>query len=204
MANPDAPRGLTPISNKNGGPYNGAVRSYYIQDGYATDLFRGDPIVRVSDGSNDIAIERPGGGTFPIGTLPVVERGAAGGPFSGTIIGFLVNIDDLKTTYGKANTRRVALVSDDPNLLFTIQEGGGGTPLTATAVGLNASVLVGSGSIATGLSGFMLDNTTVDTTASLELRIIGLVNEPNNAVGLNANWLVALNNHTEDNSGVGI
>ena len=204
MANPDAPRGITPISNKNGGPYNGATRPYYVDDGYATDLFIGDPVVRVSSGSNDVSIEKPGGGTFPIGTLPVVERGAAGGPFTGVVIGFLADPDDLKTIYGKANTHRVALVADDPNLLFTIQEVSDGTALTAADVGLNASVRVASGSAVTGLSGFELDNTTEATTASLELRIIGLVNEPNNAIGLNANWLIALNNHTEDNSGVGI
>lgn len=204
MANPDTPRGLTPVSHRNGAPYNGAAKLYYAQDGYAVDLFIGDPVVKVAGGSNDVELERPGSGIFPPGTLPDIQIGVAGGPLTGVIVAFSTNVDDLKTTYGKASTHRVVFVADDPDLIFKIQEVSGGTALTVADVGLNASVVAGSGSTITGLSGFELDNTTEATTAGLELKIMGLANEPRNSIGENANWLVSINDHTEAHGTAGI
>jgi hypothetical protein len=40
-----------------------------------------------------------------------------------------------------------------------------------------------------------LDNTTEATTAGLNLQILGLVKRPDNAYGVNARWLVKINDH---------
>lgn len=74
MANADTPFGLKPIGPGAGSTTNGKVVPMYLQDGYATNAFIGDPVIKVAGGSNDVAITVVGGGTFEIGTLPDVSN----------------------------------------------------------------------------------------------------------------------------------
>lgn len=204
MANNDAPFGLKPIRHKSGAPYNGAMRPMVVLSTYATALFIGDPVIRVAGGSNTAEITVQGGGTFPPGTLPNVERGAAGGPFTGVIVAVGADPDSESTIYSPASTEGVVWVADDPDLIFEIQEVSGGTALTAADVGLNASVVVGTGSTATGQSGVELDNSTEATTAGLELKIVALSNKTGNAIGEHAVWEVQINDHTQAHGTAGI
>jgi len=91
-----------------------------------------------------------------------------------------------------------ALVIDDPNVVYTIQEtngsGAAGTPLALADRGLNANFLYTAGSTATGQSAVSLNNASEATTNTLNLKIISLDPTPGNAVGEYANWLVMLNN----------
>lgn len=204
MANADTPFGLRPVSHVSGAPYNGACRPYHVDSTYATALFIGDPVVKVAGGSNAATVTFPGAGSFPPGTLGSVEIGAAGGPITGVIVGFAPNPSALDKTYKPASTEAIVYVADDPDLLFEIQEASGGTALTVTEVGLNASFVAGTGSTTTGYSGYELDNSTEATTAGLELKIIGLVNRVDNAVGEHAKWLVKINDHTQAHAAAGI
>jgi hypothetical protein len=52
-----------------------------------------------------------------------------------------------------------------------------------------------SGSTTTGLSATTINNATEATTNTLDLKIIGLANKPNNAVGESAKWIVRINRH---------
>ena len=92
-----------------------------------------------------------------------------------------------------------ALVIDDPNVVFTIQETNGsgvaGTPLALADRGLNANFLYTAGSTATGQSAVSLNNATEASTDSLNLKIMQLDPTPGNAVGAYANWLVTINAH---------
>lgn len=204
MDNIDAPFGLKPIRDAFGAPYNGAGRWMVALDTYGTALFIGDPVTLVAGGSNASEIIVPGGGVFPPGTLPNVEVGAAGGPVVGAIVAFAANPDDLSKNYGPASTERVVFVADDPSLIFEIQEVSGGTALTAAEVGLNASFVAGTGSTATGFSGFELDNSTEATTAGLELKIIALSNKTKNAIGEHAVYEVKINDHSYAHASAGI
>jgi RNase P/RNase MRP subunit p29 len=114
-------------------------------------------------------------------------------------------------TYRAASTQAVVLVEDDPNALFEIRQVAGGTPLTANDVGLNANIVVGSGSTYTGFSGMALDNTTEATTNTLDVKIMEIVNradnDPGSAVGTGADsstFLVRLNRHRYANQIAGI
>lgn len=194
MANADTSFGLRPVSYLSGGAYSGHVRPYFKAAGYATAMFVGDPIVFVNTG-NTTPVTDLVGGEFPIGTLQSVEQGAAGGPFGGVVVGFGADPDNLNRSYSPASTEAIVWVADDPNLVFEIQEASGGTALTAAAVGLNASVVVGSGSTTYGTSGVELDNSTEATTATLELKLLGIVNRDDNEIGEHCKWLVKINNH---------
>lgn len=203
MANADTPFGLIPIKNA---PFNEIPKNYYyIPSSYATALFIGDPVIKTGT-SNTVAVTSAGR-LFNPGSLPEINKATAGdaNKITGVIIGFLANPSDLSKNYNPASTERVAIVADNPLQEFEIQEESAGTPLAATSVGLNANlVFAESGSTATGLSGAELDTTTPATDATFQLKILRLVDAPENAIGQHAKWRVKINNHTEANIVAGI
>ncbi len=94
MANVDAPRGFTPIRHRNGAPYTGSGNPYVVLSGYGFALFVGDPVIRVSGGSNTAKIDTTGG-TFEIGTLGSVQKAAA--TTNTFITGIIVGFNELPT-----------------------------------------------------------------------------------------------------------
>lgn len=199
MANTDAPSGLTPVKYAWGAPYTGAARPYHVLSSYATALFIGDPVV-ISGTSNTVEIRG-----FPPGTLPNVEKAAAAsGQITGVIVGFLPLDGQTSNVYGAASTTRIALVADDPDLLFAIQDDASAA-LAATDIGNNAQLIfTHSGSTYTGRSGVELDATTPATTSTFQLTIISLLDRPDNELGTNAKWLVRINQHTYAPGNVGV
>jgi hypothetical protein len=176
----------------------------YIYSTYGTALFIGDPVIKVAGGSNDAAVKVPGYGDFAIGTLPNIEKAAAGdgNRITGVIVGFAANPDALGTKHNPASTARVALVCADPNVVFQIQSDGA---IPAANMGLNADlVFTHAGSTATGLSGVELDSTTDDVDASAQLLILGAVNRVDNDTTLtHCKVEVLINQHTESQGTVG-
>ena len=184
--------GLKPLEYMNGTPWNGKVREYLIPAAEGTATFIGDAVMPYTAGGT--------AGTVVNGRdcegMPTCNQAAAGDIFLGVVVGFLPNQDNLMQKHRVASTNRIALVVDDPNVLFEIEEINSGTALTSTEVGLNALVSVGAGNTTTGLSGMVLDNGSEVTTAASPLRIIGLVKRPDNNYGLGAKWIVAINDHS--------
>lgn len=206
MANADTPFGLRPIRHRNGAPYNGAVNPYYVNASYATALFIGDPVIKVAGGSNAAAIKVPGVGSFGIGTLPEVEKATAGdgNRITGVIVGFAAQPTDLETKHSKASTEAVALVCDDPDVIFEIQADGA---IPAASMGLNAVLIyTHAGSTVTGLSGVELDTTSdvPAADASNQLLILRAVNRDDNDTTLtHAKVEVLINQHTQNQGTVG-
>ena len=206
MANADTPFGLRPIRHRNGAPYNGAATPMYVDSGYATALFIGDPVIKVAGGSNAAAVTAPGAGSFAIGTLPSIEKVTAGDTnrVTGVIVGFAANPANLDQKHNPASTERVAFVCDDPDVVFEIQADGA---IAAASVGLNAVfIYTHSGSTATGLSGVELDTTSdaPAADASNQLLILRAVNREDNDTTLtHAKVEVLINQHTENQGTVG-
>ena len=88
---------------------------------------------------------------------------------------------------------------DDPNQLFLIQNDG---TSVAANYGKNADVVVGTGSTTTGVSANELNTGTIATTAALNLKIVGLWDVPNNAIGEFAVVVVKINEHLYGSAGV--
>lgn len=203
MANEDRRFGLKPVRHKSGAPYNGAANPYYIKGDYATALFIGDPVVKTGT-SNTAAVTVPGAGKFGIGTLPEINKTAAGDVdgntkrITGVIVGFSPLPSDLNKNYNPASTERVAWVCDDPDVVFEIQADGA---IPAASVGLNAVLIyTHSGSTTTGLSGAELDTTSdaPAADASNQLTIVRAVNrEDNDTTSTWAKVEVLINAHTE-------
>lgn len=195
MANTDRPSGLRPVRYRNGTPWNGKSRPYYVSTAGATGIFIGDPVDIAGD-SNTAEITVIGG-KFAPGSLSRVVLATAGDTnhVSGVVTGIMPTTRD-STIYRPASTEAVVLVCDDPNVVFEIQDDASGA-LATTDVGLNANLVAGTGSTYTGLSGWELDATTPAANSSFQLLIERMANieEDNVAADGNAKWEVVINLH---------
>lgn len=184
----NAPNGLRPVRKLDGSCWTGQMTTYPVASGYGTAIFTGDPVTLLADGTLGIGVA----GAAIVGVFQGINYVDALGNLR-----FSPNWVAGTTTRGGVSAQ--AMVIDDPNVVFTIQEtngaGAAGTPLATTDVGLNANFAVGTGNAATGLSGASLNNTTEADTATLNLKILGLDGYEGNEVGAFANWLVKINNH---------
>jgi hypothetical protein len=196
MSNANTPFGLRPVGTVSGTQYNGAARLYAIEAANASAFAMGDPVVTVAAGAD------------PRG-VPYITLAAATGAIRGVIVGLfdtypgIAKVDNLNQTIRPAGAKAdvwYAMVVDDPNVVFEVQEVGTGTPLAMADVNLNTNLVVGTNN--GYISGWQLDNATEAVSATLQCKILGLVQRPDNRVGQFAKWLVKINNH-ELNSGTG-
>ena len=188
MANNDKAFGLRPLGNLAG---TGAQKQYgyEIADNQAGAIFQGD-LVTLKDGY--ILQFNPAAHTAAVGVFngcfyndPVTQKP--------TFINFYPG--SINITQGKI----VADVLDDPSQMFILQNDG---TSAVTNYGKNADIVIGTGNTTTGLSANELDTSTIANTAALNLKIIGLWDVPNNAVGANAVVVVKINEHLYGSAGV--
>lgn len=182
MANSDRATGLQPVRMLDGTPFSGSVDMFYVPASLGTAVFVGDP-VRLA-GSADSA-----------GVASVTLCNATD-TITGAVVGF-ADAASLVLGYGAASTARYVLVAHGQDVLFEIQEDSDGGALTAAEIGLNAQIVVAAGNTSTRLSGVELDSSSAAVTATHGLRIRGLAQRPDNAIGTNAKILVSLNDTTE-------
>lgn len=189
MANSNIATGLTPRRLRNGAPFVGPLRKYYVPASDGTALFIGDPVIIAGTGDDR--------------GVPAVTRASVGGRITGVVVGIAndpsvpASNDMLLAGYRAASTEGYVLVCDDPDVLFEIQEDSDTSTLAKTSIGLNADIIIAAGSTYTRRSGVMLDSSTAATTATLALRIVELEQRADNDIGTNAKWLVAINLQTE-------
>ena len=190
MANTNRTSGFTPVKSTTGAPWNGQANVYSIAASYGTALYVGDPVIS--------------SGTADVNGVPGIALAAATGGVRGVIVGLgkyeglIANPSNLDLTYRPASDPAVwyALVADDPQLIFEVTEESNGTALAATEVGLNTISLLAAGN--GYVSGWAVRSTTgatAATTATLQLKLLGLARKPNNAFGAYARWLVMFNVH---------
>lgn len=191
MANANRPAGFIPVQYLSGAPWTGQARLYSIAAAYATALYIGDPV--------------KSSGTANADGVPGIVLGAATGALRGVIVGLgtqeglIANPQNLDITYRPAAATSkdwFAMVVDDPQVLFEIQENSNTLQLAATDIGANTISLAGTGNGFT--SGWQLPSSTdatPATTATLQLKLMGLVRRQQNAFGAYAKHLVQINVH---------
>ena len=192
MANANIPRGLQPYSYAWGAPWGGAVRTYAVPSGNATALFLGDPVKLITNSSDgngiqNVVIGTAAGGAYSLGAFMGISNNAGL-----TTIPVLQN----QTPYLPASTAAYVYVTDDPFLLYWAQEDSVGGAMVSGASGRNVDLIAGSGSTVTSQSGWQLDSSTLATTNTLQMRIIQAYQSVDNAIGVNAKWLVKFNLHS--------
>lgn len=91
------------------------------------------------------------------------------------------------------------LIMCDPGALFDAQEdNSGGANIAAAKMGYNANLTTtatAGGGVTRDNSGVMISGTSVATTSSLDVRILSLVTDPNNAYGAYGRCVLRFNKH---------
>ena len=166
-----APYGLKPINLIGGQVFSGATRQMEIASGYATNIFYGDLVKRISDGT----IEKDTGTTTatPCGVFLGVS-------FTNASTGQIQQQQYYPaSTSIKSGTKIFAVVADDPDTLFQVAVVSGTTVITGvgiSAIGNNATLVQNAGSTTTGDSKVAILDSTA-TTNTLPIRIIDVVRD---------------------------
>ena len=189
MPNVNAASGLSPVRHMSGAPYNGQTNLYCILAANTNAFAIGDPVIS-------------GGSAEATGKVPNITIAAATGAIRGVIMSLADTYPGNSKTGNPNSIVRpaaaqsgdwYALVCDDPSVIYEIQEIGTGTPFTVAEIGLNANLVAGTNN--GYVSGWMIDNTTEATTATLQVRLLGVVNRSGNDLGQYAKYLVKINVH---------
>lgn len=192
MANANTPRGMQPYADMTGKLWTGAVRTYYVPSGNAAALFLGDPVTVVGSSSDANGV-------------PAVQIATAGAGATNYVLGAFMGISNnaglttipllqSQTPYLAAGQAAYVYVSDDPELLYWIQEDSIGGALAASAAFGTASLVAGTGSTVTSESGWQLQSSTLlHSGTTNQLRIIQALQETDNAIGQYCKWLVKIN-----------
>lgn len=201
MANVDRPNGAVCVARGNGTPWSGQVTAYYIPSSDTVAIYVGD-IVKLGGTSGAAGVFVNG---LDCEGVPTIARCADGTGTTdtpvGVVVGFLPKQSDLSVKHREASTSRIALVVDDPQAVFEMQEDADTTPLAAADIGLNIQFTTTTGSATTGISAEELDSTSKAATTTHPLRLLGLAKRPNNAFNTagagsdNARFLVRFNVH---------
>jgi hypothetical protein len=180
MANTNAPFGFQPTMRTRSGAA-GSLMSCNKIAGYGTALFIHDAVTHAASGT--LATPAIDANITP-GTTPVLG----------------VNL-----IYGAASTATNHSIVMADGAIFIVQgDGTGSTYLVAASMNKNANIALTAGNTSLLTSKHELSETSIATTNTLDLRIRGLVQNPNNALGQYAQVFVTFNNLVEANQEAGI
>jgi|TARA_A100001391_G_C5009278_1_gene262832 hypothetical protein len=197
MANAETSFGLRPVGLVGSGTNSTGVTQYEIASNNTNAIFNGALVIPLAGGVIDQAGDTAGGTTAALGVLVGVEYVDSVSkkpvfinywPGSGS-----VSVD--------TNHPVKALVADNPEQLFVVAADATLTDRATALTGVFANASLGTsartGSTDTGKSNSQLSVSSINTTATLPLRIVGLVDDDaNNDYGsAGAHLLVRINAH---------
>ena len=166
-----SPYGLKPINLIGGQVFAGSTRMMEIASGYATNIFYGDLVQRISDGTI----------TKDTGTTTATPCGVfLGVSFTNASTGQVQQQQFYPASQSiKSGTKIFAVVADDPDTLFQVAVVSGTTVITGvgiSAIGNNSTLVQNAGSATTGNSAVAILAATA-VTATLPIRIIDVVRD---------------------------
>jgi hypothetical protein len=101
----------------------------------------------------------------------------------------------VSLNHGAASTLTDHLVVVSPDAVFEAQDNNDTDGFTAADMGLNVNIELNAGSSTTKISGHELDESTANTTSTLDLHMLDLLNVPDNAAGAWSRVEVVFNKH---------
>ena len=182
------PYGLKPINLIGGQVFAGSTRLMEIASGYATSIFYGDLVKRISDGT----IEKDTGTTTatPVGVFLGVS-------FTNQSIGQVQQQQYYPASQAIASGSKIfAVVADDPDTLFQVVSCSATTVVAGmgiSAIGNNIALIQNAGSTVTGNSKVAIDEGTQATTNTLPIRIIDVVRETATGADTFVEFIVKIN-----------
>jgi hypothetical protein len=193
LTNVNAPKGFVPSRYLNGAAWNGGSNLYRIPSTDGVQYGLGDAVTTVVGGDAN--------------GIPNVAKASGTAVLRGVIVGILpappnqpslvgVNLDLTIQNIPATKTKDYYVqVVDDPNVLFEIIDDGLNT-LTATSLNKNASFTVANPTSPQQNSASVLNTGSVGVANTLNLKLVGLVQKPNNYLGTPyMAWLVKINLH---------
>lgn len=198
MYGTNAPMGLVPRSTIGDATPVGVGSQYTIAYNYGTSIFTGDPVYLLNNGTIGVAAV---GADQPliVGSFQGVEYYDANNIF--------VRAPYWATgTPTYLNQNPVAIVIDNPWVLFDMQITGGAATIAQTDLNLNYNFANAGGSTISGQSGYSVDLTTATAAATANVKLIRLTPRPGNDFGVQYNnGLFLINTHVLKSAGtVGI
>jgi hypothetical protein len=183
-----APYGLKPVNLIGGQVFAGSTRLMEIASGYATNIFYGDLVKRVSDGT----IEKD------VGTATATPNGIfLGVSFTNASTGQVQQQQFYPASQAIASgTKIFAVVADDPDTLFQVVSCSSGTTVAGmgiSAIGNNIELIQNAGSTISGNSAVAINEGTQATTSSLPIRIIDVVRESATGADTFVEFIVKIN-----------
>jgi hypothetical protein len=183
-----APYGLKPVNLIGGQVFAGATRQMQIASGYATNIFYGDLVKRIADGT----IEKD------VGTATATPCGIfLGVSFTNASTGQVQQQQFYPASQQiKSGTQIFAVVADDPDTLFQVVSCSSGTTVAGmgiSAIGNNIELIQNSGSTVTGNSKVAINEGSQTTTNTLPIRIIDVVRETATGTDTFVEFIVKIN-----------
>jgi len=183
-----APYGLKPVNLIGGQVFAGATRQMQIASGYATNIFYGDLVKRIADGT----IEKD------VGTATATPCGVfLGVSFTNASTGQVQQQQFYPASQSiKSGTLIFAVVADDPDTLFQVVSCSSGTTVAAmgiSAIGNNIELIQNAGSTTTGNSAVAINEGTQAVTSTLPVRIIDVVRDTATGTDSFVEFIVKIN-----------
>lgn len=182
MANLNAPNGFRVVKHATGGAPNRRQR-YHIASGYAANICPNDAVVPTGSGK---LIQRP---------ATAADRLI--GIFDGC---YYLDPNQSQPQYNRlwptgqalvAGTVADAWVYDDPRTIFEVQMSGA---FTLAGIGSLADLVLGAENLLTKTSADAVDSATLDAAGTV-VKVLDVVNRPDNAVGNFARVWVEISKH---------
>lgn len=207
MANPNAPHGFAPVQTGDASPWTGKARLYHIPSTDTNPYYIGDVVKTTGQTTGSDAYGVPDVIRVAVGAQTSVNvRGVLVGVMAAGVNtqGFPVGTPNLNTIVIPATKTSdyYVWVIDDPSAEFEIvgdntttlnpaTGGTGGTPV----IGSNAGFTVANPSGVTPVSATVLTTGSINTTATLPLKIMQLPFRPNVDFSANTPFIVRFNTH---------
>ena len=154
----------------------------------------GEPQVR------EFAKDSSGGNIF---IHDVVNREADGNITAGGTPG-TTTFTGVSLNYSATGVAGTHLVMISPGAEYVAQDNADTDGFAAADLGLNVNFEFNAGDADSFVSGHELDESTVDTTATLDAKMHSLWGDPNNAHGANADIVITFNGHRLANAVAGV
>lgn len=190
MPNLSRINGLRPVKTVAGTPWMGNLETFAVLASDGTALFVGDVVISA--------------GTANANGVQAVTRMTANSEAPvGVVCGFVPDYTNLNlpSQYRLASTARLVLVCVDPSVIYEVQAD---AATAITDIGLNTGLDYTAGSATTGLSGMQADMATKAVTATLPLKIVGVVQRPDADMADSANWKLHVTLNTANFAGAAV
>lgn len=205
MANISKINGFRAVKHVNGSPYNGQANIYAVSASDANAIFVGDPVKIASD-ANAQGIQyvtKATAGAAILGVCVGIINPKLD-PVAGNLTSGSIALDTPQ--YRVASTAGYILVCDSPDVVYEVEAMTGSNSAYSFAVadvGLNADAGVVTGNTTTGVSNAALNMAGAAATATLQFKILGVVQRPDNEITGNYTKVLVKINNAQLSAGTG-